>query len=67
MERARETVKAACDANGLKFLCSWNGPSKSHEGNLQILIDRGAQIFAGGGEERAAFGRKMTNRQMPVG
>jgi len=27
----------------------------------------GAAIFSGGGEERAAIGRKMTNRQMPVG
>ena len=67
MDRARETIKAACDANGLKFLCSWNDPGKSHEGNLQALIDMGAHIFSGGGEERATIGRKMTNRQMPVG
>ena len=67
MNRARETVKAACDANGLKFLSSWNDPNNTDEQNLQVLIDMGAHIFSGGGEEKAAIGRKMTNRQMPVG
>jgi hypothetical protein len=27
----------------------------------------GAHIFSGGGKEKATVGRKMTNRQMPVG
>ena len=67
MDRARETIKAACDENGVRFLSSWNDRSKDHAGNLQVLIDMGAAIFSGGGEERAAIGRKMTNRQMPVG
>ena len=67
MNRARETVKAACDASGLKFLSSWNDPNNSVAENLQVLIDMGAHIFSGGGEEKAAIGRKMTNRQMPVG
>ena len=42
-------------------------PNNSVAENLQILIDMGAHIFSGGGEEKAAIGRKMTNRQMPVG
>ncbi len=67
MDRARETIKAACDENGVRFLSSWNDKSKDHAGTLQVLIDMGAAIFSGGGEERAVVGRKMTNRQMPVG
>ena len=67
MDRARETIKAACDDNGVRFLSPWNDKSKDHAGNLQVLIDMGVAIFSGGGEERAVVGRKMTNRQMPVG
>ena len=66
MDRVRNQIKEAADANGLAFLCSWNDKSKDDAGNLQVLIDMGAKIFSGGGEERAATGRKMTNRQMPV-
>jgi hypothetical protein len=67
MDRARETIKAACDENGIKFLSSWSDKSKDDAENLQVLMDMGAAIFSGGGQERAAIGRKMTNRQMPVG
>ncbi len=67
MERVRNQIKAAADANGLAFLCSWNDPTLDDAGNLQVLIDMGAKIFSGGREERALIGRKMTNRQMPVG
>jgi 4-hydroxy-2-oxoheptanedioate aldolase len=67
MDRARIMIKNACDANGIKFLSSWNDPSKSHQENIQTLLDWGCAIFSGGGEEKAAIGRKMTNRQMPVG
>ncbi|NQW17444.1 MAG: hypothetical protein HQ478_08145 [Chloroflexi bacterium] len=67
MELARKTIKAACDANGIKFLSSWNDPTKSDEENIQFLLDWGVGIISGGGEEMATIGRKMTNRQMPVG
>jgi len=67
MDRARITIKNACDANGIKFLSSWNDPSKSHQENIQTLLDWGCGIISGGGEEKATVGRKMTNRQMPVG
>jgi hypothetical protein len=67
MNRVREQIKGAADRNGLKFLCSWNDPSKTDGENIQVLLDMGAHIFSGGGEEKATVGRKMTNRQMPVG
>tara|TARA_B100001123_G_scaffold236061_1_gene264741 strand:+ start:203 stop:622 length:420 start_codon:yes stop_codon:yes gene_type:complete len=67
MDQVREKIKSAADANNLKFLCSWNDPDKSHEENLQILIDMGAHIFSGGGEDKAVIGRRITNRKMPVG
>ena len=67
MDRARLMIKDACDANGVKFLSSWNDPNKSHEENVQTLLDWGVAIISGGGEEKAQAGRKMTNRQMPVG
>jgi 4-hydroxy-2-oxoheptanedioate aldolase len=67
MDRARLMIKDACDANGVKFLSSWNDPNKSHEENIQTLLDWGVAIISGGGEEKAQAGRKMTNRQMPVG
>jgi 4-hydroxy-2-oxoheptanedioate aldolase len=67
MDRARLMIKDACDANGVKFLSSWNDPNKSHEENVQTLLDWGVAIISGGGEEKAQVGRKMTNRQMSVG
>jgi len=67
MDRARLMIKDACDANGVKFLSSWNDPNKSHEENIQTLLDWGVAIISGGGEEKAQVGRKMTNRQMSVG
>jgi hypothetical protein len=67
MDRVRNQIKDAADANDLSFLCSWNDPTLDDTGNLQVLIDMGAKIFSGGREERAVIGRKMTNRQMPVG
>jgi len=67
MDRVRNEIKGAADRNGLKFLCSWNDPNKDDAENIQVLIDMGAHIFSGGGEEKATVGRKMTNRQMPVG
>ena len=67
MNRVREQIKGAADRNGLKFLCSWSDPSKTDGENIQVLLDMGAHIFSGGGEEKATVGRKMTNRQMPVG
>ncbi|MDE0592745.1 MAG: hypothetical protein OSB68_05820, partial [Dehalococcoidia bacterium] len=67
MNRVRNQIKGAADRNGLKFLSSWSDPSKTDGENIQVLIDMGAHIFSGGGEEKATVGRKMTKRQMPVG
>ena len=50
---ANKPLVAPKDANGLKFLCSWNDPSKDDAGNIQVLLDMGAHIFSGGGEEKA--------------
>ncbi|MEC9293502.1 MAG: hypothetical protein VYC65_04365 [Chloroflexota bacterium] len=60
------SITAACDANNLKFLCSWNDPSMTEEQKVRQLMDLGAHIFAGG-EEMAKIGRKITRRKMPVG
>jgi 4-hydroxy-2-oxoheptanedioate aldolase len=67
MDRARETVKKACDDNGVKFLSSWNDKSKTDEENLQFVLDWGVHMISGGGEEKAKIGRTMTGRTMPVG
>ncbi len=66
MENARNVVKKACDDNKLYFLSSWNDPNQSREENVQFLIDWGARIISGGGEETAQIGRRITGRQMPV-
>ena len=66
MERARTTVKAECDANGIHFLCSWKDPSKTTEENIRFLMDWGVRIISGGGEEHARIGRAISGRQMPV-
>lgn len=66
MERARKIVKEACDSAELAFLSSWNDHAKSLEENLRFLLDWGVKIIAGGGQEQAALGRQLTQRQMPV-
>ena len=66
MNLVRERIKAACDANDLKFLCSWNDPSMTEEQKVRKLMDLGTHIFAGG-EEMAKIGREITQRKMPVG
>ena len=66
MEQARTTVKDACDANGVHFLCSWKDPSKTTEENIRFLMDWGVRIISGGGAEHAEIGRAISGRQMPV-
>jgi 4-hydroxy-2-oxoheptanedioate aldolase len=66
MDVARKAIKKACDDNGLYFLSSWNDSTKSREENAKFLIDWGARIISGGGEELAKAGRKITGRKMPV-
>lgn len=66
MEAARNTVKDACDANGVHFLCSWKDSSKSTEENIRFLMDWGVRVISGGGEEHAKIGRAISGRQMPV-
>jgi 4-hydroxy-2-oxoheptanedioate aldolase len=66
MEVARATIKKACDDNGLVFLSSWNDKRHTTEENVKFLLDWGARIISGGGEEAAKAGRKITKRKMPV-
>jgi 4-hydroxy-2-oxoheptanedioate aldolase len=67
MDRVRTKIMSAAEENGISFLSSWNDRTKTEAENIQTLLDIGVKILSGGGEERAAVGRKMTNRQMPVG
>ena len=66
MEAARLRVKAACDAAGLAFLCSWSDFTISVEARVNKLMGDGAKIISGVGEEGAAIGRSITGRTMPV-
>jgi 4-hydroxy-2-oxoheptanedioate aldolase len=67
MERARQTIKAACDKHGLRFLSSWNTPKLTIEQQVRKLIkEQGVMVMAGGGEPMARAGRKLTGRKMPV-
>ena len=53
-------VKAACDANGVKFLDTGT-PS-----NIIEVIDSGARVISGHSQETAELGRKYTSRTMKV-
>ena len=66
LELARNTIKKAVDDNGMAWLSSWNDPDKDDEGNVRFLLDWGTKILSGAGEKRAAIGRKITGRTMPV-
>ena len=67
MEQARQTIKSACDANGLRFLSSWSDKKKTGEQNIKTLLkDQGVMVVSGGGEPQAKLGRKLTKRTMPV-
>jgi 4-hydroxy-2-oxoheptanedioate aldolase len=59
LEAARQEIKAACDAAGLAFLSSWNDASHTAEENVTFLLDWGARIISGGGEEYASVGRRL--------
>ncbi|MBM4435808.1 MAG: hypothetical protein FJ029_00950 [Actinobacteria bacterium] len=65
MESAWRRVKAACDAAGVAFLCSWNDPALTVEAQARQLIDVvGARIISSGPnvEALAAVGRRLTGR-----
>ena len=66
MEAARVRIKNALDANDVAFLCSWSDQTITLEERVQLLIDSGTKILSGVGEEGAAIGRRLTNREMPV-
>ncbi len=66
MEAAMHTVMEACKDGGVAFLSSWNDPANSAEDNLKHLFDWDVKIIAGGGEEQATMGRKITGRTTPV-
>lgn len=66
LDAARLRVKAACDAAGAAFLCSWSDPTLTAEDRVSKLMGDGVRVISGVGEEGAAFGRHRTSRQMPV-
>jgi 4-hydroxy-2-oxoheptanedioate aldolase len=66
MDAARRTIKAACDAFGLAFLCSWNDPNQTVEQNVRTLLADGVRIISGGGEETARIGRSITESRPPA-
>ena len=66
MEAARLRIKAACDAAGIAFLCSWSDFTISVEDRVNRLMGDGVKILSGVGEEGAAIGRKITGRTMAV-
>ena len=62
MDHARLTIQAACEAEGLAFLCSWADPDMDDEARARHLLhDVGARILSGG-EEVARIGRQITGR-----
>ncbi len=69
MDAARNTVKAACDAAGVAFLCGWQDSSLTPVEVADLLINRiGARLMSGGPdpEALAAAGRRLTGRKLPV-
>ena len=57
---ARQRVKAACEANGVRFL---EGATPD---NIQQVIDDGARVISGQRLDTAEAGRSHTKRVMPV-
>jgi 4-hydroxy-2-oxoheptanedioate aldolase len=66
MDAARRTIKAACDAAGLAFLCSWNDPNRTTEENIRHLLADGVRIISGAGEEAARIGRAISRAETPA-
>lgn len=66
LEHARNTIKNACDDNGVAFLASWNDKSLDIEGRVRFLMDWGVRIISGATEEHARIGREISGRTMPV-
>jgi 4-hydroxy-2-oxoheptanedioate aldolase len=64
MDAARVTVLEACRQNGIAFLCSWNDKSLDTEQRVRKLLDDGAGILSGVGEEGARIGRQITGRTL---
>lgn len=57
---ARNRVKAACDANGVRFL---EGATPE---NIEQKIDDGIRVVSGQRLDTAEVGRAYTGRMMPV-
>jgi 4-hydroxy-2-oxoheptanedioate aldolase len=66
MDAARLTVQAACKANGVAFLSSWNDRALTVEQRVRKLLDDGVMVLSGIGEEGARVGREITSRTMAV-
>ncbi|MCH7594898.1 MAG: hypothetical protein IIB27_10320, partial [Chloroflexi bacterium] len=62
VDRARLTVRDACDKAGIRFLCSWHDPDKTEEQNLRFLLDWGVKIISGGSAEVKELGLKIRPR-----
>ena len=57
---ARERVRAACGANGVRFL------EEATPGTVRQAIDEGVRVIAGRAQDTARAGREYTGRTMPV-
>ncbi len=66
MDLARETIKSACDRNGVKFYSSWNDPTKSLKENYEFAKEWGVAIPGGYNEEAARIGHEVYGRTMFV-
>jgi 4-hydroxy-2-oxoheptanedioate aldolase len=66
MDAARVTVRQACKANGVAFLCSWNDPALTVEERVRRLLGHGVMVLSGIVEEGARIGREITGRTMAV-
>ena len=66
MDLARETIKSACDNNGVKFYSSWNDHTKSARGNYEFVKEWGVAIPGGYHEESARIGYEVYGRTMYV-
>lgn len=62
LERARHTVKSACDDAAIYFLSAWNEPGMEVGARLDFLFDWGAMIISGASAEMKALGLQRRPR-----
>ena len=65
MNEARNVVKSACDAAGLKFYSSWNDPGMTDEERLRFMQDELGAWMMPATQAAADARRRETGRQLP--